>query len=403
MRLVIWLVLLSVGAVLAAWILDNNQGHITMYWNLYRIDLSMNLFIILLFVGFLGCFILFSFLSSIFNLPVRAEQYRAQQRAIRASRELAVAVDHLFAGRFLKALKSVHVVTQFSETAEYGRMIAAQAYHQLNQTAQRDAELEKITGFAHQQAKLVMLAQMQVEDRNPEAALATIAQLQGGGARQFIVQRIALLAHRRLENWPEVVRLANSLVKRQFLPALVGQARIQEGLTQWIKSKNISKDRLLQEWQEFGEQDQVDPHWVRLFAEGFIRVGEHQKAKQILEKVIPHEPSFALVMLYFRCADKKAHSTVLALALIHRVEQWLLQDPAQPALHLALGLLSVEQQLWGKAIASLQRVLDSPRADQKMLLQAHLTFVQIYEELEDDEKSAEHRKNALRFFTTKAS
>jgi uncharacterized protein HemY len=108
-------------------------------------------------------------------------------------------------------------------------------------------------------------------------------------------------------------------------------------------------------------------------------------------------------MLYSRCADKKVHSTVLALALIHRVEQWLLQDPAQPALHLALGLLSVEQHLWGKAIASLQRVLDSPRADQKMLLQAHLSFVQIYEELEDDEKSAEHRKNALRFFTTKAS
>ena len=74
MRVVIWLVLLSVGAVLAAWILDNNQGHITMYWNLYRIDLSMNLFIILLFVGFLGCFILFSFLSSIFILPVRADQ-----------------------------------------------------------------------------------------------------------------------------------------------------------------------------------------------------------------------------------------------------------------------------------------------------------------------------------------
>ena len=54
MRVVIWLVLLSVGAVLAAWILDNNQGHITMYWNLYRIDLSMNLFIIFFFVLFLN-------------------------------------------------------------------------------------------------------------------------------------------------------------------------------------------------------------------------------------------------------------------------------------------------------------------------------------------------------------
>ena len=46
MRSVIWLVLLFVAAVVAATTLGTNDGLVSLYWNGWRLDLSLNLFVI---------------------------------------------------------------------------------------------------------------------------------------------------------------------------------------------------------------------------------------------------------------------------------------------------------------------------------------------------------------------
>ena len=46
MRMVIWLVLLFVAAVVAALTLGNNDGLASFYWRGWRMDLSLNLFLL---------------------------------------------------------------------------------------------------------------------------------------------------------------------------------------------------------------------------------------------------------------------------------------------------------------------------------------------------------------------
>src|SRR5207253_10306718 len=103
------------------------------------------------------------------------------------------------------------------QQAQTAALIGARAAHRMQEAERRDAWLSEVTAPDREQARLVSQAEMLVDARDAEGALATIAQLQAQGSRQIHVQRIALRAHQHLKNWSEVLRLARSLEKRNAL------------------------------------------------------------------------------------------------------------------------------------------------------------------------------------------
>jgi HemY protein len=395
MRLISWLAILAITAVLAAWLFANNQGHITMYWRTYRIDLSMNLFMILGFVGFFIVFNFFKIISLFIELPLRAKHYRQRQLELRSLQELQNSTEHLFAGRYVKSLKSAQVAMGFESTSQVSYMLAAQASHQMKQYEDRDRWLERIEDEQFQTTKLILNAQMLIDQRQARDALKSLSQIQKSGARQFVVQSLAMRAHQILQQWPEMLKIANSLLKKKYLPPALGKARIHEALTQWIKSGRISQDELLKQWNEFDPEFQKNPQWLKLFAQGFLMVGNSDMAKRILDHALELAANEDLLSVYPQCATHPLSNTP-SLGLIQKLEHWIQKDPAHPALHLALGQLCQHGKLWGKALFSFQQTLDSSRSTLKMKLSAELGMMRIYETIEDHEKSAIHQKEVLR-------
>src|SRR5512140_3202025 len=100
MRAALWLLALFSVAVAIALFAGNNDGTVTLFWPPYRIDLSLNLVLLLLFVGFAFLHAALGALAALFDLPRQALRWRAQQkeRAVHAS--LLDAISHLLAGRF---------------------------------------------------------------------------------------------------------------------------------------------------------------------------------------------------------------------------------------------------------------------------------------------------------------
>ena len=80
MRNTIWFVLLFGVAVLAASTLGTNDGLATFYWRSWRVDVSLNLFLLVL----LGtCFLIVTAiqgLSARVGLPQRAHEWRVARR-----------------------------------------------------------------------------------------------------------------------------------------------------------------------------------------------------------------------------------------------------------------------------------------------------------------------------------
>src|SRR6478752_3373952 len=87
MRAALWLLALFGVAVAIALFAGNNQGTVTVFWPPYRVDLSLNLVLLLLFAAFLFLHAALGALAALFDLPRQALRWRAQQkeRAIFAS------------------------------------------------------------------------------------------------------------------------------------------------------------------------------------------------------------------------------------------------------------------------------------------------------------------------------
>jgi HemY protein len=398
MRFIIWLIVLSIGAVVAAWLMKNNTGHLVLFWNIHRIDLSLNMALVL-FVIFSG--ILFSCLrliNELINLPLKAKAYRLRSKSLKAAEDLIQAVDHLFAGRFIKAIKVAHNPTLFPETSSIALMIVAQANHQLKNGESRDEALEKIKESKHLQAKLILQAQFLVEDRHSSAALKIIKQLQEKGARQFLVQSIAMRAHQISKNWLEVIRLANNLKKRNYLSPLLADARMLEALNQLLNNKQYTSQDLVKQWQELSTIDQQNPALMRLFIKGFIQLNDSVNAKKIFDfgfaiKVFPE--LVLLVPSYTKINGVLRNESMLM------VEKLLKQDMANHYLQFAMGELCYLQQLWGKAIACYESVISSPQVKNDLKEQSHFRLFSIYETNENAQQSAVHQKILIKLLSNK--
>ena len=106
MRAALWLLALFGVAVAAALFAGNNQGTVTLYWPPYRVDLSLNLVVLLLVGGFTTLYAALRALAALLALPHQARRWRVQQKERAMHHALLDALTHMLAGRFLRSRKS---------------------------------------------------------------------------------------------------------------------------------------------------------------------------------------------------------------------------------------------------------------------------------------------------------
>lgn len=80
MRAAIWLLALFAVAAAVALFAGNNQGTITVFWPPWRVDLSLNLVLVILLVAFVLLHTALRALAALFSLPKQARQWRLQQK-----------------------------------------------------------------------------------------------------------------------------------------------------------------------------------------------------------------------------------------------------------------------------------------------------------------------------------
>ena len=76
MRAALWLISLFALAAAAAWLAGNNQGTVTLFLSPYRIDLSLNLVLLVLGLVVLVVVLAQQALSALLSLPQQAQRWR---------------------------------------------------------------------------------------------------------------------------------------------------------------------------------------------------------------------------------------------------------------------------------------------------------------------------------------
>ena len=141
MRTLLWVVAiaaLAVGLTLAA---SHNAGYVLLVLPPYRVELSLNLLLVLLALGFAMGYALVRTVSAMLRLPRQVREYRVARRREKARATLLEALHEYFAGRYGRAEKAAAAALELREHASLAAVLAARAAHELRAYERRDAYL----------------------------------------------------------------------------------------------------------------------------------------------------------------------------------------------------------------------------------------------------------------------
>ncbi len=401
MRQVVWLLLLFAVAVLAASTLGANDGLVSIYWSPWRIDLSFNVFVILLLAVGAIAHVVTGAVASLIDLPQRARQWRLQQREQAAQKSLREAFSLLFAGRYGRAHKAAQQALDIQaqtpglriepDFAVLAHLVAAGSLHRLQDQARRDEQLARAqaliadmpSGTTVGEGARMLAAEWAVDDRDADRALDQLALLPAGVARRTHALRLKLQATRLARQPLEALKTARLLAKHQGFAPAAAQGLLRSLAVEALDTARDG-EQLRRVWLQLDSADRRDPYvaaraarraaslealsdargWLRPHWEELAQLGERERADVLdaFAEVLPGLPADWLPLL----------------------EASIDTAPNDPHLAYVAGLAMAARQLWGRAHRLLESAATSESAEPALRRKAWRALAEIAEHEGDD-------------------
>lgn len=410
MRNVVWLVLLFAVAVVAALTLGDNTGMASFYWGGWRVDLSLNFFILAALATGFALMTAVQAVNALIGLPKRAREWRMLRLERAAQVALRDAQAEYFAGRYGRAHKAAqraiaiqddrHDPGEDHDFRTLALLLAAASLHRLQDRGQRDTLLRQAlqrgrrgNGQVVDEGARLLAAEWALDDRDGPRALALLAELPPGVARRTQALRLKLQAA-RLERRPmDALHTARLLANHQAFSATAAQGLLRSLAIEALESAHDA-DQLRRAWQQFDAADQRDP---------FVAARAARRAAQLLAA---EDGRAWLRPLWDRLetlgADGRAE---VSLALVDacaglgpdwlaRVEAAQRAWPTEPAVQAAAGAVLAECRLWGKARRPLELAARDPLLQARARRQAWRALARLADEEGDDARALDCLRQA---------
>ncbi len=383
MRWVFWILALFALAVAVALALRFNAGYALLVWPPYRVEISLNLLLMLLGAAFVTGYVLLRFIFGAIGLPAKVRVYRARRHRETARATLLVAVGAFFAGRFGRAEKAAASAMKSADTAALGAVLAARAAHELRHFDERDAYLaraEQLEG-SDPLVRIVAAADMLLDQRRFQEALQVLKALP---EKHTAALRLELKAQQQARNWEQALLLVDQLERRQVFDAMqAGQLR-RYAHAENLKRKALDQRAFEECWQKIPMAQKRDARVAAAAAQCYLALGGVAQALQIIEQALAAEWDSELVGLYAECEGGET------IRQIERAEQWLKANPRDAVLLLTLGRLCARQELWGKA----QNYMEASISVEPMYT-AYLALAQLHDRLGNADAARRHYRESL--------
>ena len=388
MRALLWLLTLGALAVGLALAARYNDGYVLLVLPPWRVELSLNLLILLQVAGFAVLYMLVRVVSHTLRLPQAVREYRARKRRAQAERALGDAVRFSFEGRYGHALRSAVSAHAAAYAPALSALVAARAAHALrdpereSEWLRRAAEYELEDGTTRT-ARLMTDAELKLDAHRYAEALGALDVLAAGGQRHIAALRLALRAQQALGDWREVLRLVRQLEKHRALTTEQAAPLRMRAYQEILRSLRLDAGALAAFWPEIPAAERREPRLVAEAARLLIAAEDCQNAQRVIEDALEEEWDSSLLAVYAECRRGDV------LGRIAQAEEWLKQQPRDAQLLLTLGRLCRQQQLWGKA----QSYLEASLSIGPTRL-AHLELGELSDRLERTDEANRHYRAA---------
>lgn len=275
-------------------------------------------------------------------------QRRARRQTTRGLLELAE-------GNWGRARKLLESGANKADTPLINYLSAAEAAHEQGDHEEAEVLLRKAWESTAGSDLAVGLTQakLQLSAGKLEQALATLLRLRRKSPNHPFVLKQLSNAYIALEDWQALSELLPEL-RRQAVMDDQSLNNLEKQV--WLNVIDQAAERLERQPPEQRNMDHLDRIWDQLpparredtavilhYAQHLAELGSESRAEALLRKVLRRQWSDELINLYGRLQGSRADEQLLM------AEGWLQERPNNPELLLALGRLSLRNQLWGKA------------------------------------------------------
>src|SRR5438067_12710696 len=229
MRILFWFLLLAIAATAVALAFKLNNGYALLVAPPYRIEISLNLLLILLIGGFFGLHLLARLISGTVQLPATVRAWRRQQKRERARAKQDAAIIALLEGRYGKAQQPAVEALAIPQSSGLNALIAARAARDVREFDTVDAFLNRPDALSPSLAvpRLMLLAESALEQGQPQEALRILRDLRKEAGMHTAALRLELRALQAAARWSDIPALLEQLVKRKvFDPGQAEQVRM---------------------------------------------------------------------------------------------------------------------------------------------------------------------------------
>lgn len=413
MRVVVWFLLIAIVAVVGAGTLGANDGLVSLYWGGWRVDVSLNFFLIALLLICLALYSIVQTLDSLLGLPRRAQRWRITRRDRVGQAALREALAQLLAGRYSRAHKMAQrAITIQEQTPEIAadpeftalsHILSASSLHRLQDRTRRDEHIKLALANARrkrginpsEEAALLLAAEWALDDRRADQALRELNAMPPGLGRRTQALRLRLQAARLADQPLEALRTARLLSKHGGISSAAAEGLLR-ALAIAVLDAARDADQLRHQWHQLDTVDRKDPYvashavtlsgrfgspddgraWLRPFWDRLDQLNKDQRARlaQALSGCVAGLP-----------AD-----------WLPRLEAAMQTYPREPMIAYAVGRALAERQLWGKARRLLEEAAQEPSLPAACRRDAWLFLASLAEQEQRPEEAADSYRRAAR-------
>lgn len=348
MKFALTVVITLVLSALVAHFLLGDPGYVIINFRGHIFEMSVPILLVLIilfvFAVWLAWFIV--------RAPRKIGEAAARLRAGRAGQKLTLGMIQIAEGNFARGEKLLARAASGSDAPLFNYLQAARAAHLQGQDERRDEWLKLAYEHTPEAANAVLLtqAEMQLDRKQYEHALATLRRLDENSKDHSYA--IALLGqlYFRLEDWTQLAAV---------LPRLKKHGRInQETIDKWtvrVYVENLRRaanvEALSAEWKAIPKRLQADLSLLDAYYRALMRTGEHARAEKELAADLKKEWRAPLVQLFGLVKGPDASKQ------LKRAENWLGTHGDDADLLLTAARLCLRNELWGKARSYLETVI----------------------------------------------
>ena len=380
MRFALWLLAIFAAAVGIALFATRSTGTVTLFWPPHRIDLSLNLVLLLLAALFVLLYLAIRAFSALAQLPAQAKAWRASQRQNAMHAELRDAMAHLLSGRFARAKKQALLAHQHAlnlsgddvqkhglEVQSMALLIAAESAQSLQDAPERerlvqaalDVPLPK-SAQHFKEGTILRSARWMLDEHDPATSLQRLASLPQGAQRRTLALRLKLRALQKARQQGEALDTARLLAKHGGFSSAASKS-IVRSLAIATLSEAHDADQLTRAWQHLSGAEQVQAEIATHAAQRLVNLSAgspealelHERARAWLEPVWQSYPQLAesAQIRVVRALEATFSSDAGSVnpAWLSKIEAAQRQLPHDTRLQYLAGMACLHRQLWGKA------------------------------------------------------